>query len=130
MLNSRNKGEIGQLKIQIRAAELNLIASLPSTEVYYDLILDNYNTKEIYRAQIKWCNRKRSGNKNNLELSLSNKRSKRIFYKKSDINLILVYLPCKDVILKYEQEHFHRKKFITINLTNPTSKWYYKRYIW
>lgn len=130
MLNSRTKGEIGQLKIQIRAAELNLIASVPTTEVYYDLILDDYKTKEIYRAQIKYCHRKSSSNKNNLELGLGSSRSKRIFYKRTDINWILVYLPSKDLILKYEQQHFHRKKFLTINLTNPSSKWYFEKYIW
>jgi hypothetical protein len=127
MLNSRTKGEIGQLKIQLRAAELNLISSIPTTEVYYDLILDNYKTKEIYRAQIKYCNRKHG---KNLEIRLDNRSSKRIFYRHTDINWLLIFIPAKDVILKYEKKYFHRKSRIDINLVDPKSKWYYKNFIW
>lgn len=127
MLNSRNKGEIGQLKIQIRAAELNLIASIPTTEVYYDIIVDDYKTKDIKRSQIKYCNRLHG---NNLELRLDNKKSKRIFYRHTDIDWLLVFLPSKNVILKYEKQHFHRKKRLTINLNDENSEWYYKNFIW
>lgn len=127
MLNSRSKGEIGQLKIQIRAAELNLIASIPTTEVYYDLILDDFSTKNIKRAQIKWCNRLHG---NNLELRLDSHKSKRIFYKHTDIDWLLVFLPQKNVILKYEKQHFHRKSRLTINLNDVKSPYHFSRFIW
>ncbi|MDO8610077.1 MAG: group I intron-associated PD-(D/E)XK endonuclease [bacterium] len=128
MLNSRSKGEIGQLKIQIRATELGAICSVPTTEVYYDLILDfKHKHKNILRSQIKYCNRLHG---KNLEIRLDNSSSKRIFYQHTDIDLLLIYLPQKDVVLKYEKQHFHRKKTIQINLINSKSKWYYKHFEW
>lgn len=132
MLKSRSKGEIAVLKVQLRCYEKNLVVSLPTNnEIYYDIIIDNpNNATELKRAQIKYCNRKSSDNKKNLELILGDKKSKRIYYLKTDIQWILVYIPQLDVVLKYEQKQFHRKKTIQINLTNPSSIWYYKKYIW
>jgi hypothetical protein len=130
LLKTHSKGQIAVLKVQLRCYEKNLICSLPTNnEIYYDLILDDYLTKEISRVQIKYCNRKHSGSKN-LELNLNSPNSKRIYYQHTDIDLILVYLPCKEVILKYEKQHFHRKKQLTINLNDEKSKWYYKNFIW
>lgn len=127
-LTSRAKGQIAILKVQLRANHKDLLVSVPiDQELYYDLILDGYKSKKIIRAQVKYCNRK---NGNNLELNLGNKKSKRIYYSKSDIDWILCYLPQKDVILKFEQCHFHRKKTITINLNNPKSEWYFEKFIW
>lgn len=129
MLKSRSKGEIAMLQVQLAAANKNYLISLPSSqESYYDILIDIKN--KIIRAQVKFCNRKRSKNKDNLELRLDSKKSKRIFYTKTMIDWILVFLPQKNVILKYEQEHFHKKKTITINLLDKQSKWFYGNYIW
>ncbi len=128
-LLSRSKGEIAMLKVQLKAHEKNLVCSLPSNnELYYDLIIDNpQNARGLQRVQVKYCNRKHG---NNIELMLGNPRSKRIHYLKSDVNTILVYLVSKDIVLKYDQKHFHRKKQLQINLNNSKSKWFYKKFIW
>lgn len=129
-LSTRTRGQIAVLKVQLKASEKELSISMPiNNDLFYDIVLDNHKTKKIYRGQIKYCNRRHSNSKN-LELDLQNKRSKRIHYSKSDIDLLLVYLPEKDIVLKYEQEHFHKKRRLTINLSDVTSKWYYKNFIW
>lgn len=128
-LLSRSKGEIAMLKVQLKIHEKNLVCSIPTNnELYYDLIIDNPNNSgEIARAQVKYCNRM---HEKHLQLRLDSNNSKRIFYRSTDIDIVLVYIPKLDVILKYEKKHFHRRKRIQINLDNPKSKWHYKRYIW
>ena len=129
-LSTRSKGEIAMLKVQLKAYEKNLVVSFPTNnEIYYDLIIDNpKNSKELKRSQVKYCNKKHG--KNGLEIMLNNPSSKRIFYRHTDIDWLLVFLPSKDVILKYEQKYFHRKKRIYINLKQERSRWFYKHFIW
>ena len=130
-LLTRTRGQIAVLKVQLKATELGWLVNVPlNNEIYYDLVLDNFKSKELKRVQIKYCNRRTSRNKNNLELNLTSRCSKRIFYKKTDIDWILVFIPEKDVVLKYEQEHFHRKKTLTINLVDKDSVYHYGRYVW
>ncbi len=127
-LTSRSKGQIAQLKIELEAANKNYIISRPSVDCYYDLILDPGTKKEeIFRAQIKFCNRLHG---NHLELRLDDKKSKRIYYSDSWIDCLLVYIPKFNVILKYGQKHFHHKKRLTINLDDINSPYYYKNFIW
>lgn len=128
-LSSRSKGEIASLKVQIRIYEKNLVPNFPdSNELYYDVILDNpKNSSELARCQIKYCNRLHG---NNLELRLDNKSSKRIHYLKTDIKYLLVYLPSVDKVLRYEKQHFHRKKRLTININDVSSPWHYSKFVW
>jgi len=127
-LSSRARGQIAQLKIELEANSKGYIISRPSVDCYYDILIDT--VKSLVRAQIKFCNRKTSGNKQNLELRLDNHGTKRIFYTKTMVDWILVFLPLKNVILKFEKNKFHRRKTITINLTREKSPNFYKKYIW
>ena len=128
-LSNRSKGQIAALKVQLRACEKEMLINIPSNnDIHYDVILDNYKTKQIIRAQIKFCNRLHG--KKNLELRLDSRTTKRIFYRYTDIDLLLVYIPKKDVVLSYGKKFFHRKKRLEINLSNPNSKWFYKNFIW
>lgn len=127
-LSSKSRGQIAQLKIELESANRGYVISRPSVDCYYDVLIDT--VKSIIRCQIKYCNRRSSSNKANLELRLDNHGTKRIFYSKTMVDYIFVYLPQKDIILKYEQKQFHRKKTIQINLTNPSSKWHFSKFIW
>ena len=127
-LHSRSKGKIAELKIELAATQKGYIVSHPHVDCYYDLILDPGTKKsDIFRAQIKYCNRLHG---NNLELRLDSRNGKRLHYSGSWIDVILVYVPKIDRILIYNQKHFHKKNRLTINLNNKNSKWYYERYLW
>ena len=126
-LLSSSKGEIAQLKVQIRAAEKNLISSIPQTEVQYDIILDDNINKKIYRAQIKFCDRKHG---NNLQLNLCDTDGKRNHYTSDDIDILLVFLSKVDKILIYNSKKFHKKTSIQINLNDKKSPHYFEKYIW
>jgi len=128
-LSSRSKGEIACLKVQIKIYEKNLVPNYPdSNELYYDIIIDDpKDSRKLARCQIKYCNRLHG---QNLELRLDNKKSKRVHYLKTDIKYLLVYVAQKDVVLKYEQKFFHRKKQIQINLNDEKSPWFFRKFLW
>lgn len=131
MNKSSSKGEYAQMKIQLKAAEKGFAVSVPTTNEKYDLVIDN-NSK-LLRTQIKYCNRKSSGKKNNgrLELRLDGgTHNNRKYYTNNDIDLLLVYIPCIDKILHYSSESFHEKKTLYINLNNKKSKHYWGNFIW
>ena len=115
------------LQCQLRAAELGYITSLPVSEVVYDILVDT--NKKILKTQVKYCNRKKIS-ENYLELRLSNPQSKRFFYLDTQIDMLLVFIPQKNTVLKYDPQIFHRRRTLQINLINKKSKWFYERYIW
>ncbi len=130
-LFSRSKGIIAQLKVELAAAQKNLPVSIPTNpDSNYDILVDSGGV--ISRAQIKYCNRAHSGNSKDylLELRLDNKAAHRKYYNKKDIDILLVFLPKLDIILKYGPDKFHKKKQIHINLKNEKSPHYFGKYLW
>lgn len=130
-LSSKNKGEIAQLKIQLEAARRNIISSIPTTEVSYDILLDSRNN--IKRAQIKYCNGVDNKNKNCLRINLCDygkTKSKRKYYTSYEIDILLVFVPKLNRILAYNPVFFHKRKRIYINLKDKNSKYYWKKFIW
>lgn len=120
--STNQKGEIAQLKVQLEAIKRGFTCSIPTTEVRYDLIIDD-NLK-MNRVQIKSCNRK---DKRGLQLRLDRRGS---LYTKEEIDFILVYVPLVDTILCYPPEIFHNKIAININLYDENSKYYWEKFIW
>ena len=128
MTSSLIKGETAQLKCQLRASEKGYIVSIPSTEVSYDLVLDD-GKSNLLKTQVKFCARRHSKS-NSLELALYNTNSNRPHYTSQQIDLLLVYLPEVDKVLAYKEDIFHEKKTITINLTNKNSPHHFSHYVW
>lgn len=126
MLTTRAKGQIAQLRAELEAQKRNISISRPTTEVRYDLILDD--GKEIKRVQIKYCDYIHPNNY--LQLNLSKQQSNYKPYSKKDIDFLLVYCPQLDKILAYGPDKFHNKQKILINIKNKNSKNYYEKYIW
>jgi len=126
-LSSSSKGQVAQLEVELCAYRKGYFTSRPQTDLEYDLVIDTH--KELIRAQIKFCNRKRHNN-DNLELNLYNKNSNRLYYSNKNVDIILVYVPEVDKVLAYNSDKFHKRKTISINLTDKSSSFYYERYIW
>lgn len=125
---SSSKGQLALLKVQLKAAQKDIECYLPTNnEGAVDLILKEKNN--LIKCQIKYCNRK-GFRKNTLKLALDNKHSKRKFYSSKNIDIILVFIPKLDVILKYDGETFHKRSYIDIHLKNEKSKHYYGKYVW
>ena len=126
-LSSKAKGQIAQLKVELRAAQLDYSISRPSTDCQYDLIVD---TGKLIRAQIKYCDRKASKSKHNLELKLDNKKSKRLYYESQHIDAILVFVPKVDAVLFFNGNKFHKKRYIYINLKDKNSPYFWEKFKW
>lgn len=132
-IDTRTKGQIAQLIVELEATKRNYIVSLPTTAVRYDAILDD--GKKAYKAQIKYLTRKKGGRPNARSLCLYSRRrayniSKHKTYSRDEIDLLLVYLPEINEILCFTPKYFHGKRVIEINLVNPTTPSYYKNFIW
>lgn len=127
-LHNSSKGQIAQLKCELECAKKNFISSLPTTPAIYDLLIDD--GKKIYRAQIKYSNCFKKDCKNTLQLKLGGATLNREFYTEDDFDWLLVFLPSKDVILKYEAAFFHEKSSICINLDDKNSEIYYMKFLW
>lgn len=125
-INHRN-GQIAQLKIQIKAIEKGLTVSTPNLpQCRYDIILDD--KKNIIRGQIKFCNSKTS--KNTLLICLDKGKHHGKMYSDKEIDIILVYVPILDKILMYPPKMFNNKRHISINLSNPKSKYFFGKFVW
>lgn len=55
-MTSAQKGELALLKVLVRANELGWVASRPTRDCRYDLVLDD--GKQLHRVQVKYCNRR------------------------------------------------------------------------
>ncbi len=126
-LSTRNRGQIAQLQVELRANYKGFSTSKPQTELDYDLIIDT--GKDLLKAQIKYCNRF-NGNPDRLELKLYNEQSNRPYYSDSNIDILLVYIPKINQVLAYNSKMFNKKKTLAINLLNKNSKFYYEKFIW
>lgn len=117
MLTTKQKGEIAYIKCALRAVELGFTLSKPTTDARYDVIIDEDN--KLQRAQIKYAGgtahtatadfRRRSHSTG------ANTRT----YSAAEIDLMLVYVPAIDKVLRLGPALFDGKPSIIIRLT-PT----------
>ncbi len=119
-MNTINKGRLAELKVEQRSAELNYIVSKPTTEVAYDLILDNGN--KLLKAQIKYGNGVSSHSTGAVVVNLRRRKgstySKNATYSK-EIDVILVYVPKINKILYFDYDVFSGKSNLYIRIDQP-----------
>jgi len=109
-LTTVQKGEIAMLKCSLRAAELGFIISRPTIECRYDAVLDD--GERLLRAQIKYCDRQMVGCSVHLGLAKRNGKT----YSKAEIDIILIYLPSVDKVVRVGPESFDGKRYVIIRL--------------
>lgn len=111
------KGEIAQLKVQLRAAQLGVLVSKPTIEARYDLILDTGNRLE--RAQVKYVDCWR-GAAAHLDLRKETRNNGKVrLYGAEEIDAIYAYIPKWETIVRFCPEQFHQKKSITFRMDSP-----------
>lgn len=121
-LTTSQKAGIAIAKVHLRAAEKGIAVSVPTNDsVRYDLVLDD--GVRLYRAQVKYCDRRPSAAQGAVELELtsyhrSGKLSYAGYYGK-EIDVMLVYIPRIDRVLWFEPQVFEGRKDIQIRL-EPT----------
>lgn len=108
-LTTNQKGEISKLKIEIRAQEKGWIVSRTVDSARYDLILDDGTCR--YRVQAKYASGATSHSEGTVQAEL---RRNAKTYSKSEIDVIIVYVPQIDMLCWFNPECFHNKTALVI----------------
>jgi hypothetical protein len=118
MFITHQKGEIAQLKAQLRATEKGYIVSRPTVESRYDLLVDDGQT--IKKVQIKYADNYATDGSVILDLRKETRNNgKKKLYNASEIDLLLVYVPKIDKVVSLGPELFADKKSITLRFAPP-----------
>ena len=118
MFDSYRKGEIGKLKVQLRATELGFLVSIPAVEGRYDLVFDD--GKRMYRVQVKYCDKRST--EGSVELDLRKQcrgQGKRKAYTGGEIDVVVVYLPVTNKCYWFDTGQFDGVKSLTIRFDTP-----------
>ena len=101
------------LEVQLRAAELGALVSLPTIEARYDLVIDFEG--RLYRAQVKYADDMTNSNSVILDLRKETRGDgKKKVYTKEEIDVLLVYVPKADEVLWIGPDKFDGRKSITL----------------
>jgi len=115
MFNTHVKGQIAELKVQLRAVEKGMVISKPIPEARYDLVLDDGT--ELLRAQVKYVDSSSKNSQGAVMLHLGKKTAgKTRVYQENDFDILLAYLPRVDKIVRLPVEMVAGKRSITIRL--------------
>jgi len=118
-MNSDSKGRYAELRVELRAAELGFIVSRPQTQARYDLILDD--GEQLYRVQVKYAATKSTHASGSFPVFLQKKKGNEPYrrYKKSEVDLVIAYLPAVDSLVKLGPKLFDKKTAVTIRTEAP-----------
>ena len=110
-MNTKQKGQLAELKVAAKAAEKGWAVSIPVNTARYDLILDAGD--KLFRAQVKYAG---GGSKSIAKFNFGNGSSGPQCYTKDEIDVVLVYLPQLDDVVWLGPELFHNKYGLHIRL--------------
>ena len=113
MHSTHQKGEIAQLKVQLRAAEKGLILSKPLIDTRYDFILDD--GQKLERVQVKYASGKAQNSLGSIRVNLKSWEGRKLRrrYCANEVDALLVYIPQIDRVLRFEAGFFcERESFI------------------
>jgi hypothetical protein len=121
MFEKYKKGQEAVLRVQLRAAQLGMIVSMPTTEERYDLLLDD--GKRIYRVQVKYTSRQVANGSVELDLRKETRSNgKKRAYSAKEIDLVLVYVPQIDGILWLESKVFADCRSLTFRFEESRNR--------
>lgn len=118
MYETHKKGELAQLKVEIRALEKDIVVCRPTTEARFDLVF--VDESGCQRIQVKYADhtdRRHAGNGVELDLrrECRNDGNKKT-YSRDEIDAVIVYLPAVDKLVWLGPEEFDGKSSITFRL--------------
>lgn len=106
MHETHQKGEIAQLKVQMRAMEKGVVLSKPLVTTRYDFILDD--GVKLERAQVKYASGKAQNSEGSVRVHLKSWEGRKLrrTYCEDEVDTLLVYIPQIDEVLKFESTFF------------------------
>src|ERR1043165_138976 len=128
------KGQLAQLKIELRAVEKKVILSKPTLDTRYDYILDDGSS--LQRVQVKYTDGAELEGAVRVRLTKDLRGGGKRIYTKDEVDTLLVYIPKLDVVLRFEADEFCERVGFWINIGNRTKSGkrsrmrYWKDYVW
>jgi len=121
MKTTIQKGEIAELRFQLRAIEKGMTVSRPTTSCPYDFVLDDGDS--LRRVQIKYADGRSSHSDGSVLVRLSSpsvgRRSGRACYRDGEVDLVVVYLPSVGGLVALEPNVFDGRSTVTIRISRP-----------
>src|SRR3712207_5017031 len=113
---THQKGEIAQLKVQLRAAEKGVVLSKPLVASRYDFILDD--GRRLERVQVKYAGGKAPHSRGSVKVNLKSWEGRRLHrrYCAGEVDALLVYVPQLDEVLRFEADFFCERASFTVRL--------------
>jgi len=123
-MTSQQKGEVAQLKVQVRAVEKGFIVARPTVDCRYDLIIDT--GKKLLRAQVKYADGKSSHAAGAVLLGLrrwaGNDSSRWRVYTGMEVDLLLVYVAKVNKVVALSPSDFSGRSSLCLRYTPPKIK--------
>ena len=117
MFVNYKKGEIGHLKIELRALEKGFTVCYPRIESRFDMVLVDPDGK-CHRAQVKYTDQSTNNNSVLVDLRKSTRGTGKVKrYSKTEIDVVLVYIPQIDKVLWLVSDLFNEKSTLTFRLS-------------
>jgi PD-(D/E)XK endonuclease len=123
MFTTYQKGEVGRLKVALRATELGYIVSVPTVESRYDLVIDD-GTK-LHRVQVKYSTWEGSEVSNAIQVKFKTECRNNGYkktYSAKEIDAIVVYLPQTDKCYWITAKHFKGRNYLSLRLKASKNK--------
>jgi hypothetical protein len=116
MHSTHQKGEIAHLKVQLRAAEKGIVLSRPVVDSRYDFILDD--GQKLERVQVKYSSGKAPHSRGSVKVNLKSweGRELRRRYCADEVDVLLVYIPQIDSVLRFEASVFCERTSFTVRI--------------
>jgi len=114
-MNTIDKGELGQLKFELRSLALGHTVSKPTKPCRYDAILDTGNGLE--RVQIKCCSAKSKKTSAYVVNLGAGPRQKP--YQIGEIDCVVVYFPNEDTLCKFPVQELANQVALYVRFEPP-----------
>jgi hypothetical protein len=107
-LTTAQKGELALLRVMQRAVEKGWLASRPTRDCRYDLVLDD--GAKLYRVQVKYAGRPAVHCQGAVSLDFTKGGRRERTYLDSEVDAVLVYVAPADAVIWLKPEHFHSRR--------------------
>jgi len=117
-ITTNTKGQLAVSKAELRAFELGFLPSRPLYDARYDLIIDN--GKRLLRVQVKYADGRSTNSGGSVIVKLEYEdRQKNVYtHNNSEVDVLVVYIPCINKLCYFPKEVFIGKRKISIRINN------------
>ena len=131
-MNTMVKGELAQLKAELRAIEKGFVTSRPTSIARYDLVIDDGS--KLWRTQVKYAGAPSNKTPNSVVVSLAYQARDKSehAYTEKEVDSLVVYVPQVDKLLWFTAEQFCGKLKLQVKFRGEqrSNSIWYEDYIW